>query len=355
MQTLPFEVTVSGNSLEDSLRDMMSRPFLFSSLAASRPQLLALQGALELSASPDEVERRCTRDGVVEGLFGLIKDTGIISVTECERIRDAWHYWVEAEHRGSLVTRPAQPYGDDTQSFVMEGFAELPLLTPCGRFVASRITSSATLDARTGTRRRSLAHREIELLNQADAAERSDATRLKMAFDRCYYRTIAQAELAMFSSADSTSLRGVRRKASMRFRDPARTVIFPHDFQEQLGRMTAAQWTGFLEDFSEELHNWWTSWDVESLQEIGKKIGSPAVSQSPSGSVYVNAVISVGSGAASSLADPSPQGMMIGGGVSLATWVVAGPVGERMRQWSSDRYARYDVVEVRPADAITDG
>ncbi|WP_411054802.1 hypothetical protein [Streptomyces sp. E11-3] len=349
-RTLPFEVTVSGGSLEDSLRDMLSRPFLFSSLAATRPQRIALQEALEASATLDEVDRRCARDGVVEGLFGLIKDTGIVPVTECERLRDSWRYWVDAERHGTLVTRPAQPYGDDTQSFAMEGFADLALLTPAGRFVASRIVSPATLDVRTGTRRRSLVWREIERLNQADTAERSDALQLKLAFDRCYYRTIAQAEHAMFSSEDSTALRGVRRKASLRLRDPARTVIFPHNFQEQLGRMTAEQWAGFLEDFSEELHNWWESWDVESLQEIGNRLRSPAVSPRPSTSMYVNAVISVGSGTASTLADPSTQGMMIGGGVSLATWVIAGPVAQRMQQWSSDRHARYDVVEVRHAE-----
>ncbi|WP_150493839.1 hypothetical protein [Streptomyces kanamyceticus] len=350
MRTLPFEVTVSGNSLEDSLRDMISRPFLFSSLAASKPQRMALQEALEVSATREEVDRRCTRDGVVEGLFGLIRDTGIVPAIECERIRDSWRFWVDAERHGSLVTRPAQPYGDDTQSFAMEGFADLPLLTPAARFIASRISSPATLDVRTGTRRRSLVWREIERLNQADAAERGDAFQLKLAFDRCYYRTIAQAEHAMFSSEDSAALRGVRRKASLRLRDPARTVIYPHNFQEQLGRMTTEQWAGFLEDHSEELHNWWENWDVESLQEIGNRLGSPAAPPRPSTSIYVNAVISVSSGIASTLVDPSPQAMMIGGGVNLATWIVSGPVAERMQQWSSDRHARYDVVEVRPAE-----
>ncbi|WP_405918005.1 hypothetical protein [Streptomyces sp. NBC_00728] len=346
----PFEVVTAGRGLESSLRQMAHRGFLFMSLPVSYPVRLAIQEALSSQYSYDEIENRLDAHGTADGVVSLLRDTGHISPDDCNHIGRSWHYWITAEHDGILTTREEQPYGDDTVYFAQEDFAHLPLQTVAGRAAAARVASPATLDPDTGTRRRSLAWRELTPLDESsDLIERQDGHRIRQSFNRCYYRAMAAAHGAVMSSEDSERLHGLRRKAAVRHHDPRRTVIFPHDYKAVLGCMSPSGWNDFQDSVRDELESWWTTWDVSAMQAIGDRIATMTKGEPHhTGPVRsVTALISAAGSAVSTYADSSATGLTLGGGVGLATWILTDPAVSLMNDWSNRAHARYDVVELR--------
>lgn len=342
----PFVVTVVGDGLEDSLKDMLGRGFHFSAVAIDDQKRFELQARLA-QIGVEEFERRCLRDGTVEGAVSAISDTGIISVAERDRLRRVWTFWISAEKSGQLYTRPAANYGDDSRSFDLEDFARVPLLTDVGRRVRHRINSSLTIDDRTGVRRRSLVSREIASLTAlGDAESISDAETLRHTFDRCYYRQIATVEGAMLSIEGSGQLRGIRRKAALRHARRDRLVVFPHDFKTLLGSMDAHQWSKFVQSIECELNAWWHEWSLEGLQSIGDRLSRISIPVRSSSPLSVTAFVAAASGAAGTLADSSPSGMSLGAGIGLATWIVSDSFGRDLDSLLRRPKLRYDVVEV---------
>ncbi|MCI3928864.1 hypothetical protein [Streptomyces sp. AN091965] len=349
---LPFEVTVVGSGLADCLKAMVSRGFHFSSVAATDVQRFALQARLA-QADPDEITRRCSRDGTVDGVVGVIRDTGVLPPSECERLRRVWSFWLAAEQSGRLATRPEAFYGDDSGSFELEDFASIPLRTEAGRRARDRVDSSVTLDTRTGVRRRSLVNHELSSLTElGDPDCAADARTLSRAFDRCYYRQIATVEGAMLSAEGSDRLRGIRRRAALRHAREDRTVVFPHGFKASLGAMDTRRWMSFLESVGDELDAWWYGWESDGLQAIGDRLAAEtAQARSSRSGLSVTAFVTTASGAAGTLASTSLAGMSVGAGVSLATWIVNEHLGRRTDDLMRRHRVRYDVVEVGPPDA----
>ncbi|MET7298041.1 hypothetical protein [Embleya sp. NPDC005575] len=347
----PFEVLTEGGSLAGSLLDIAHRGFLFTSLAAPYDQRRAIQEALAANYSADEVSRRCTRDGVVDGLVGLLRDTNLVEATECRRLRRAWRFWLTAEDEGRLTTIPQRLIPDDSSYFAAEGFDRLPLLTSAGRSAAERVVSPATLDPNNGQRRRSLAWRELSTtLDASDLAQLSDAETIRKAFDRCYYRAIAITHGVGLSSEDTEPLRGVRRRAALAYRDPSRTIVLPHEYKHLLGRLTRRQWHDFLDACRDDLHAWHADSDIQGLQNVGERLshvgGVDARVPASLSSRSVTAIVSTIGGAAGTLATASPLGTLAGGGIGLATWLLSGPAPEYTAEWNARRRTRYDVVEV---------
>ncbi|MBM4794598.1 hypothetical protein HXP44_21665 [Streptomyces sioyaensis] len=350
----PFHVTTIGTGIESSLRDIATRPFMFSSIAADDWQRLELQSKLKAMGTPEEIARRSDRDGTIEGIVGLLEDTGAIPREECERLGRAWKFWAECENDGRLVTRQAKPYGDDTESFLLEGWDALTLETQAGRATQSLIRSDATRDE-NGLRRRSLVWQKLDRLHRSDdPGERRDAEVLRVHFDRCYYRTIADAEGSSLSLEDDWPIIGkARRHAAVRYAKshPDRCVIFRGDIKLCLGQIPRKEWETFTGNIEDELNSWWADpWNnSSSMKEIIKRLEMDYVDEVESSitnrqKAGVGAIVAAGTGAGSGLA----VNPIAGAAVGLATWILTGPAVDRFDMWNRDRKIMYDIVEMIP-------
>ncbi|MFI6443809.1 hypothetical protein [Kitasatospora sp. NPDC050543] len=347
----PFHIATIGDNLESSLRDMVSRPFLFSSVAANYWERSELQARLKGRATPELVEAYCAQDGPIDGIVGLIRDMNVLSAEECNRLGRSWKFWSKAEDDGILTTGRARPYGDDALSFQLEGWDGIELKTHAGRYVHGMIPGDLTRDE-NGTRRRSLVWQLLDpLYRSADADEREDADILRAQFDRCYYRTIASAEESSFSYTGDRLYTG-RLKDALDNIDPHRMVIFPHDFKAHLGHMTQTQWADFTERVQIPLHQWWEDpWgNLDSFQEVGDRLRRDIADNSTlpdSGKATVFSVIASGGGGAAALSATNPLAAFAVGAI---TYIVTDPALYLLRKWNLRRKLEYDVMEVLPEE-----
>lgn len=349
---LPFEVGNYGWTVESSLTDIAHRGFLFSSVSGNRFRRIALQRDLA-AVRPEEVERRLSRDGVAEGLAGILRDRAGVDPGECARLAAGWQFWIDAERRSVLRTRRAQPLVDDLPSLQAEEFGRLPMESASGRAVRDRIVSDVTRDPETGVRRRSLVYAEIAVLEASTTpAEQRDAGTLKQAFNRCYHRTIARSEGAMLALVDDVGPpRGVRRKAAMKAAMSSQVVVFPAGYQDLLGGMTAGQWQHFLEVVDAELHAWWEEWDLAALQAIGDRLadvkyGPARRSSDRATRKAATAFATVAVGGVGAYADPNLTGVVLGSAVGLIGWVVTEPLAVAVGRRVQRSRERFELVEV---------
>ncbi|BFU42232.1 hypothetical protein KRMM14A1004_04690 [Krasilnikovia sp. MM14-A1004] len=348
---LPFEVANYGFSVESSLVDIAHRGFLFSSLPLRERDRLLVQAKIA-EAGDDEVERRLDQYGVAHGVASLLQQAGV-PAEDCARLAAAWQFWIDQERAGALRSRQARTLCDDAESLAAEDFHALPLRTPAGGFIRERIVSDATRDPHTRIRRRSLVYAEIAHLDASNLGdERADAMTLKSAFNRCYHRTIARSENAMLylHEADGGA-RGLRRRIAEREARASHAAIFPAGYLELLGGMSAERWQQFMSQIRGELRQWWQSWDVQALQEIGDRLGRerhPDVGSRAEGRKAMTAFASIGGSAAGAFADPNLTGVTLGAGIGLLAWIVTEPGVEALGRALADRRQLYDLVEVWP-------
>lgn len=348
---LPFEVANYAFSLESSLVEIAHRSFLFSSLPYSDHRRLALQARLAEFSSA-EVERRIERDGVAAGIAGLLRDSGA-SAEDSHRLATTWNFWIDMERRGVLTTRQAQPLCDDADSFAAEEYATMALRTAHGRRVRDHVLSDATRDPVSGARRRSLVYAQIARLQASNISdEKADADMLKVAFNRCYHRTIARSEGAMLSLHDAgAGASGLRRRVAEQEARQRQLVVFPTGYIDLLGGMSADRWQEFTASIGTELREWWRTWDLDALQAIGHRLTAerypdlPAA-QSDRSRRYLTAFATVAAGSGGAFADPNLTGVLIGGGIGVLAWVITDPVADLISTRVRCRQQRFDLVEV---------
>ncbi|MFI1367779.1 hypothetical protein [Streptomyces griseochromogenes] len=353
-RTFPFIVITSGTGLESSLREMVGRPFFFSSIASDKWQLVGLQEELRKTSSREKVDEYCSADGTVEGAIRLLRETGILREDELRRLGRSWGFWLRMEREGRLITRQAQPYGDDAQSFALEGWGEVEaeLSTAAGRAVLRQIPSDATRDQQ-GVRRRSLVWSQLEpLARSGDQAEHRDAAILRNHFDRVYYRNITQKESGLLSSQDDMPLQGVRRRAAFWGSNKESMVTLPHDFKRHIGSLSQNEWQDFIERTESELHEWWADprSNIESLQAIGDRLQrdyvDPGGRYPETGKTTVTSILwGLNNVIASTPPDSAAGlGVVFAAGAAI-TYIVSGSV-KSIDRWNRDRKTLYDVVEV---------
>ena len=351
-EVLPFEVMTIGGSLESSLKEMITRSFYPSSIDGSDRLRQHIQNQLASAVTREEIERRCARDGTAQGVAGIFHDFAGVPPAECAKLAAAWQFWFDCAAAGTLRTREASRLLDDSAALAAEGFLDVPQ-TALGRRVAHRIVSDATLDPRTGERRRSMVWAEIVPLEASgDSPERLDAQLLKDAFNRGYYRTMARSEGAMLATVPSGQpMRGIRRDVAMRRIDPEQTVVFPLGFIEFLGRLTEAEWQQFLKDVEPHLRRWWASWDVPALQLVGDRLADIGHTRDREdrerrARTAISAFTAVSIGAAGAVVGSGVVGAFLGGSVGLLAWVLTEPLGTAVTRRLQSGWEPFEVVEV---------